>query len=816
MINGLVQDLRYALRQLRNKPGFALTTVLTLALGIGANVAIFSAINGFILRPLPVPHPDQLVVLVGQQQGAPLGVYFLSFSEFVDLRKQANTFSSLFAYENTLGGMSADNKADHFVGSYVSGNYFSGLGVKPAMGRLFLPGEGEHSGSEAEIVLGYSYWQKRFGGSSDVIGKQVLVDGKPATIIGVTPREFHGSAFALDINAYLPMSMSGMQDPSMWTSRDDRQWVVMGRLNPGVSISQARSAVSLIAGRLATAYPASEKGITIQVISERLSHPVPLPNNLAAVIAALFLALAVVVLVLACVNVANILLVRGTAREGEMAIRTAMGASRARLIAQVFMESIFLAVLGGVAGVGLGALATHSIADIRVASFIPLSLDFGLDWRVLSYAFAAALFTGLAVGIWPALRVARSNVNRALREGGRSGSPGAARHRVRGILVTAQMSGSLVLLIVAGLFLRSLEAVQHMYLGFEPDHLLNVILDPHEIGYDQARTTAFYKELKDRVRALPGVQSVSLAYSVPMGNYSWADPVEVEGHPSAPGQQPPIVMDNFVDPDYFSTMKIPLLRGRGFTNFDNETSPHVAVINQTMAQQLWPNGDAIGKRFQTRGSTWQVVGVAEKGKYALVGEDDRPFFYLPLEQSFFSMRTLQIRTVIVPQALIAPVQQVIKRLDPSLPLYSLVTMNDSLSGANGFMIFRVGALLASAIGGLGLIMAAIGVYGVVAFAVSLRTREIGIRMALGATRRQVLKLALRQGLWAVLAGAGAGLLLAVMISRGIANLLVGVSATDSLTYLGATLFLIAVALFACFIPARRAAKVDPMVALRYE
>jgi len=378
------------------------------------------------------------------------------------------------------------------------------------------------------------------------------------------------------------------------------------------------------------------------------------------------------------------------------------------------------------------------------------------------------------------------------------------------------MAGSLTLLIIAGLFARSLQHVQNMYLGFEPDHLLNVILDPHEIGYDQSRTTTFYNELKERVRALPGVQSVSLAYDVPMGDNLWSDTIKIEDHALQPGEQPPLVMDNFVDPDYFGTMKVPLIRGRGITEFDNESSTHVAVINQTMAQRFWPNQDAIGKRFETRGSTWQIVGIAQNGKYSLIGEDERPFFYLPLKQNFFSMRTLEIRTSVDPDALAASVQQVIKSLEPGLPIYAVVTMHDSLAGTNGFLIFRIGALLASCIGGLGLIMAAVGVYGVVAFAASQRTREIGIRIALGATRAQVLRLVLRQGVWVVTAGTFLGLVATVGVSRGIASLLVGVSATDPLTFLAATLFLIAVALCACYLPARRAMKVDPMVALRYE
>jgi predicted permease len=820
MAVSLSQDLRYAFRQLRKNTGFTLAAVLTLALGIGANVTIFGIVNGVLLRPLPVPQSKQVAVLAAQQRGAPLGLFFLSYPELVDFRKQSDAFSDLFAYQVSLEGLSADNKADHIVCSYVTGNYFSALGLKPAIGRFLLPGEGEHPGSEALLVIGYSYWQQRFGGNPSVIGKHVLVDGKPATIIGVTPQDFHGTSFALNMEAYLPMSMAAAVDPDLWTGRSDRQWAVLGRLKEGVSFARAQSSINLVSSRLAQQYPTTEKGLSVNLVPEPLSHPVPLPNNLVEVVASLFLFLAVLTLLLAGVNVANLLLVRATAREGEMAIRTALGASRTRLITQVFTESILLALLGSAGGVGLGAWATRAISDLRLASVVPINLDFGLDWRVLSYAVGAAIFTGVMVGLWPALRVAHSNINDALREGGRGGDTGHLRNRVRGLLVAGQTAGSLILLIIAGLFVRSLHSVQRMYLGFEPDHLLNVILDPHEVGYDQVRTATFYKELEDRARALPGVQSATLAYSVPMGNYSSASSsVIVEGRPTSPAQQPPPIPFNLVDPAYFTTMKISLLRGREFTGEDNENSVHVAIINQTLAERFWPNQDPLGKRFstdQTKGISWQVVGVAQNGKYGLLGEDPQPYFYVPLAQQFASLRVLQIRTSVEPKSLALSVQQVVKQLDPGLPIFSIRTMDDSLAGANGFLLFRIGALLASCIGGMGLALATVGVYGVVAFAASQRTREIGIRIALGANRREVLKLVLRQGVWMVLSGALVGILAGLPINRGIANVLVGVSATDPLTFVSATFLLVAAALYACFIPARRAMRVDPIVALRYE
>jgi predicted permease len=817
-MSGLLQDLRFALRQFAKSPGFTFAAVLTLALGLGANIAIFSIVNGIILRPLPAQEPQQIVVLAAEQRDAPLGVYYLSYPELIDFRHQSDAFSDLFAYGVSLEGMSADNKADHFLASHVTGNYFSALGVKPLIGRLFLPGEGETPGSEALVVLGYSYWQKRFGGSANVIGRQVLIDGNPATVIGVTPKPFHGTSFGLDMDGYLPLSMAASTDPEMWSGRKDRRWVVLGRRKPGVSLAQARSSARLVADRLAEQYPATDKGISVDVIAERLSRPLPLPNNLVAIIAGLFLFLAVVVLLLACVNVASILLVRATVRESEMAIRAALGASRARLIGQMLSESVLLALLGAAAGVALGIRASRWISDLRLTSTIPTSVDFGLDWRVMAYALMAALFAAAAVGLWPALRVARSNLSQAIRESGRSGSGGVARYRVRNILVAGQMAGSLMLLIIAGLFVRSLESAQHMYLGFEPDHMLNLIVDPHEVGFDEARTTNFYRELKDRVRALPGVQSAALAYSIPMGNYAEAGGVSIEGHPTPAGEQPPVIMFNAVDPDYFRTLKIPLLRGRGFLASDDEHAPQVAVVNKTMAERFWPNEDPIGKRFTTDESKgiWQVVGIAQDGKYGVLAEDQQPYFYLPLGQHFLSLRALEIRTSIAPESLMLEIQREIKNLDPELPILSIRTMSDSLSGANGFMIFRIGALLASSIGCMGLTLAVVGVYGVVAFAASQRTREIGIRMALGANRMQMLKLVLRQGVRIVLAGAAVGLCVTFAISRAIADLLVGVSATDPFTFIGATVLLVVVALYGCYVPARRAMNVDPMVALRYE
>ena len=483
-------------------------------------------------------------------------------------------------------------------------------------------------------------------------------------------------------------------------------------------------------------------------------------------------------------------------------------------------ESMLLAFLGGAAGVILGAWASDAVSAIPVETNIPVLLDFSFDWRVFAYALAAALATGIAVGVWPALRASRADVSAVLHDGGRSGSGGVDRHRVRNVLVVAQVAGSLMLLIVAGLFVRGLERAQRMDLGFDPDRLLNVLLDTGYAGYGKPRTTEFYRELERRVRAIPGVQSASQAFSVPVGYYNDADTVQIEGRPANPGQQPPLVFFNAVDPGYFETMRIPLAGGRGFRESDNETAPRVAIVNQTMASHFWPNQEPIGKRFsmmrRASGSYWEVVGVARDGKYLAAFEPALPYFYVPLAQRYSSRRALQIRCSVPPESLASQVERVVQALDPEMPISDLRTMRQSLAGALGFFVFRLGAYEAGAMGMLGLALAVVGVYGVVSYAASQRTREIGIRMALGADPGAVRRLVLRQGAYLVIAGVLAGLAGAWALARAITSWLFGVIAADPLTFTGVTLLLAAIALWACYVPARRAMRVDPMVALRHE
>jgi predicted permease len=814
------QDIRYALRMLSKSPGLTVIVVLTLALGIGANTAIFGIVNGILLRPLPVKSPEQIMVLAGKLQGDTLGIFTLSYPQLQDFRKQASVFSDVFATQIDLGGLSYDGKAAQFVYCRVTGNYFSGLGIQPVVGRFFLPSEGEEGTHDPYVVLGYSYWQKRFGGDPSIVGKQALVDGLPVTIIGVARQSFHGTMFALDMDGYLPLNMmTAANAAGFWTDRTNRSLMVLARLKPDVSVRQAQSAVNVVAERLAQQYPATDKGVSFRVIPEHLARPQPYAVNIVPFIAGLFLALAALVLLLACVNVANILLVRATMRQREMAIRAAMGASRLRLIRQLLTESIILAFFGGVGGLFLGVWATGAIAALLPPVKFPIALEFGFDWRVFAYALGAALLTGIIVGVWPAFRAGRADVNGVLHGAGRSDTAGTGRHRVRSVLVVAQVAGSLVLLIVAGLFVRTLVSAQHTYLGFDPNNVLNVTMDPNELGYDEARTNTFYRDLETKVRALPGVQSASLAFSVPLGTVNDGRAISVEGRALPPGEQPPIILFNRVDSSYFDTLRVPLLRGRSFTESDGEKAPPVAIINHAMAQQLWPNEDPIGKRFSIsgpKGPFLEVVGLTGNGRFVFVGWSDKPYFFVPLAQNYTSYRTLQIRSSVPPESLASSVQDVVHQLDPNIPLSDVETMQQSLLGGNGFFIFRVGAMLAAALGLLGLTLAVVGVYGVVSYASSQRTHEIGIRMAVGADRWNILLLVFRQGLLLVIGGVVCGLALALLLTRTMATLLVGVSPTDALTFATATLVLAAIGLWACYVPARRAMRLDPMAALRYE
>lgn len=821
-LDSFLQDVRYGLRMLGKSSGLTMVLVLTLALGIGVNTAIFSVLNGWLLRPLPVPAAEQLTVLAFSQQKE--GSNF-SYPDLLDFRSQTDTFSDLFGYGLGVGALSANGKANEFAYSSVTGNYFSALGVKPERGRLFLPGEGEKPGEQLLVVLGYSYWQRKFGGDSSVVGKQVLVNGKSALIIGVAPGEFHGTLFSFDMDGYLPLHAMAQDQNSngFWNDRRDRRLTVLGRLNPDANLARAQSSVDIVAQRLAAQFPATNRGVSVRVIPERFARPAALVASFVPVTATLFLVLAALVLLLACVNVANVQLAKVTARQNEMAVRSALGGSRVRLIRQLLTENLLLALVGGVTGVVLGKWVINAsgsmLHSVTTTTNFAYKMDSSFDWRVFAYSLAAAVFTACFIGIWPALRASRPNVNSMLHDGGRGVSGDTGSHRFRSALVATQVAGSLVVLVISGLFVRSLHHAEHMYLGFDPDHVLNLMIDPHQIGYDETRTKTFYRDLENRLRALPGVESASLPLAVPLGYPGHVGPVFVEGVSLAPAQQPPTISYNSVDPNYFETMRIPLLHGRAFWESDSETTQMVAIVNQTLAKRFWPNEDPIGKRFSLKSATGpfiEVVGVASDGQYFFLSPEPQPYFYVPLTQNYTSFRSLQIRSAIPPESLITEVQQKIRTLDPDLPIIDVRTMNQILHGLAGLFVFRLAGSLVGVMGILGLTLAVIGVYGVVSFSVTQRTHEIGIRMALGAGRGNILKLSVGQGLALVTVGVVVGLLVAWAATRAMTKLLVGISASDPVTYVTVAVLLLTVTLLACWIPARRATNVAPMIALRHE
>ncbi len=821
MLETFLEDLRFAARMLRKNAGITAIVVLTLALGVGANTAVFGLVNGLLLQRLPVPAAEQIAALVIQSGDSSLGALGFSYPQFVEFREQTTPICEVFGSATAWRlNFTAEGHSDTLTIGGVSTNYFSALGVKPALGRLVLSGEGEHPGEPAILVLSYTFWQRRFGGDPQVIGKQVRVGVKPATIVGVMEKEFRGQFTVFEMDAYAPLSTVFDQSSAsnFWNSRDIHLMLVLGRLKPGVTLAQAQSRFEVISRRLAAQYPVTDKDLSVRVMDERLSRPIPYANNAFIVFSGLFLILGVFVLLLACTNIANILMARASVRQREMAIRAALGGARSRLLRQMLTETLLTALLGGIAGVTLGAGLSHLASSTHLSN-IPVRLGFGFDWRVFVYALAAVLFTAVSAGLSPALRATRADVNTVLHQGGHADAGGKARHKVRGDLMAAQVAGSLMLLIVAGLFVRSLSAVEHMDIGFDPNQLLNVRLDPSVNNFSETQAKEFYRSLETKIRAVPGVQSASLASAVPI-EYTLGRPsVYVEGRPVPPGQKAPDMLFNCVDAPYFDTLRIRVLLGRAFTNADGETSPRVAIVNETMARHFWPREDPIGKRFSLTsdaGPFVEIVGVARDGKYRVLAEDPQPYFYVPLTQHYTSQRTLQIRSSMPPQSLAPIVQHEIQALDANDPIEEIQTMKESLGGTLGYFIFRVGASLASAMGLLGLLLAVVGVYGVVSYAATQRTQELGIRMALGASPRQILALLLKQGVRLVAAGLLFGLAGAWALTRAMSSMLVGVSPSDPLTYMSVAALLSFITLLACWIPARRAMRVDPMVALRYE
>ncbi len=822
-VEDLGRDVRFTARQIARNPGFAVIAIVTLALGIGVNIAIFSIVNGLFFSSFHIQDQSRVIELGMRQAGTPWTPAF-SDPEYQQIEAQTHSvFSSVMVGDLGLDGLSmGESKPARVFTQYVSGNYFEALGVHPLLGRLFAPLEGATPGDDPYMVLSYRYWKEHFAGDPNIVGRQVALDGHPVTIVGVAPRNFESLSSVLDVQGWLPLGMIvpiENEPLEQFNAEGNRSMFLYARLRPGITQHQADAALALVAKRMAASHPREEHGTEFHVFSltaGRLSGGLD-QNHAYENVSAIFLALAGLVLLLACVNVANLLLVRATVREREMVIRSALGAQRFRLIRQMLTESILLALLGGVGGIALGIAGTHAITSINLNTDLPIGFSFPFDWHVTAFAIAAAVLAGAFVGIVPAVRLARANLNLILREGGR-GIAGHG-HKFRDALVTIQISAALTLLVVAGLFIRSLNKSEHADLGFNPNHVLTMMVDPGEIGYGLTRSATFYQALLPRLRALPGVASATVAQSVPMSDIDAGnDTVTIDGYTPPPGQSAPIVSNNFIGTDYFRTLGIPILDGRAFTDADNDKGAYVAIVSQGFAEKYWPHQDPIGRTF-TMGADpthpMRVVGVAGNAVYGTLAGNGPAYFYAPYFQhvTLNSLLAIELRTRGSAAAMIPSVEQTIHNAAPLLPVFGVTTLHQELYSINGLLLYEMVAALAGAMGLLGLILAIVGVYGVLSYAVSLKTGEIGVRMALGAQRGDILRMVYRQGLWIV----GIGLAVGLAASFGVGHLLrslITVSATDPMTYVLVPALLATVALLACYVPARRATQTEPVEALR--
>lgn len=819
-MENLLQDLRFAFRQFRKAPSFSLTAVLTLALGIGANTAVFSLINSILLKPLPVPHAEQLMTLVMRENSGSIQNFF-SLPEFKALRGQdERSFSNVFAYTNSLDGFSVPGQQpERILTCYVSGNFFSGLGLQPVVGRLFLPSEGEVIGSDPVVVLDYNYWQQRFGGDPNIVGRAVTLDGHPMTVAGVAPKGFGGLQSFASTAVYLPLSELTISGTPADVVNDwqNRTFNVNARLRSDISMSQANAELRLVANSIMRQHPDIEKKLEIEAFPEpamriNLGNP-----RTMYVIAWLFLSLALIVLLLACVNVANLVLVRATVRDREMAIRSALGAARARLFAQTITESVLLALLGGAAGIVLGMWASNALGHLNLHAPVHINLEFSFDWRIFLYSFLVASLAGLVVGMVPALRIARANLSTVLHEGGRGVTVG--HHRLRDGLVALQLAGSLVLLVVAALFTRSLAAMQTMDFGFDPNHVLNFVIDSNEVGMTSAQGRDLAENLTARLHQLAGVESVSHASTTPFGYYGGGSQLIVDGAPPPADPADLAAGYNVISPEYFSVMGIPLLRGRVFTTADNAKSMDVAIVSESTARKFWPGQDAIGRTFRMAGEKdrkLEVVGIAHDAEFQLdIGGKQASYFYIPYAQHIAgnTLMVFQLRTAQDPETLIPEAEHVVHEFAAQLPVFEVQTMRQSLYTLNGLSLFQIGATMTGIMGGLGLTLAIIGLYGVVSYVVSRRIHEIGLRMALGASRGSVFRMIYRRSLALIAAGLAIGLALALLAAKAVGQFVV-VRAWDPVTFAAVAVLLGFAALGSCYAPARRATTVEPMVALR--
>jgi predicted permease len=805
----LLQDFRYGLRMMAKNPGFTAVAVLTLALGIGANLTIFSWIRATLLDPIPsVTHTaDMVSVMRGERTEHPIPPF--SYPDYVDLRGEAHSLSGLLAYHHDWVSLTGLARPERVYGETVSANYFDVLGVKPLLGRVFNAGEEERRGTTPPVVISYAFWQSHFGGDPAIIGKSIQLERTLCVIVGVAPPGFQACATGVRMDLWAPLVYGN----DNFRDRGDYWLNVMGRLAPGVSRRQSEQELNLLMQRLVAQYPDTHRGpnqITLDPVwRSPFSANVYLAKSLP-----MLLGLAAVLLLLACANVANLLLVRGVARRREIALRLSMGASRWRLVRQFLLESLLLSL----AATAVAMLATTWTAGTFAAFFPPIDLPLAIngraDFSVFLVAMLVSVITAMIFGVLPALRISRLAPVSVLKEEGLNLSGGLHRSRLSTLLVVTQIALSLLLLICAGLFTRSMENAQHSDLGFDPRHVMLASFQLGPAGYSEEKGMEFCRQLLGKLAGLPGVQSATVADFSPLSFTIHTERyVQPDGYNPRPHESMEMDLAR-VGPNYLRTLGTALVAGREFTFHDVAGSQPVAMVNEEFAARYWPGQDPLGRRLDLGHRQVTVVGVVRNAKYRLLNYSPAPCIFLPVFQEYEDALTAQVRVAGDPQAFGPTLERSIQELNPDLPVFQLLPLSRSIQMGSVFQ--RVAATFAGALGLLALTLASVGIYGVIAYTTRQRTHEIGIRMALGARRGHVLTLVLRQGLLLTAVGLAIGFGLAYAVTPLLRSTLYGVAATDSATYTCVAGLLCAVALIACYIPARRATKVEPIVALRYQ
>jgi predicted permease len=813
----MLQEIRHAFRMIARSPGFTSIAVLSLALGIGANAAIFSLADALLFRPLPVAHPGSVMALNLDTPGGDLGNF--SYPDYRDLRSSAKSFDGIAAFQLATFSLARnkDEVPQMRAGLEVSDNFFSVLGVQPALGRSFLPQESARGGSPA-VVLSYGFWQDQFNGDKEVLGRTIRISGTDFTIVGVAPRAFTGVDQYIRpsfmVPAVLTQQLNGAAKDPM-ENRGDYSYTLYGRLRQGVSARQAQAEMVTLWKGLQQQYPADGRNGKMMVRTQlqfRIAQ-----DSIDAILVTMLMALVSVVLLIACANVANLLLGRARGRTREIAVRIALGVSRTKLLRQLFAENVVLALLGGVIGLGFAYGGIRFLQTIPIPSDLPIVISPELDQRVLVFSLIASLFSVLAFGLAPAFQSLKTELVSALKSS-ESNMAGRKRTLGRNSLVIVQIALSMVLLVASGMLLDGFRKTLVASPGFRTDHLLITEFDTSLVRYNPEKTVAFYRDLKDRVRALPAVRSAALTATVPFSNNQPSREVIPEGYQATKGQESVTLFYDVVDEHYFDTMKVGIVSGRAFTADDKADSTPVAIVNQEFAARFWPGQEPLGKRIRLdngKGKLVQVVGVARNSKYLFIGEPQYRYLYLPFAQAGGTRMVMLTESAGDPALLAAPLREIVRSMDPNQPMYNVRTFGNFYKMRAIDTPLMITQMVVT-MGLIGLLLALVGIYGLVSYSVARRTREIGVRIAIGADRTDVIKMVLRQGFVLACIGIGVGGVLSVVVGKALAAGMIGLGQPNPATFVVVPLAVLLVTMAACWAPAWRASRVDPLRALRAE